>query len=84
MKILSTSQIYKADQATVIHQGITSTELMERASQKCVDWILKMGVSRSKQLHIFCGIGNNGGDGLVISRLLLDKGFKIFLRGLLA
>lgn len=77
MKILSTSQIYKADQATVLNQGITSEELMERASGKCVDWILSMELNRSKRVHIFCGIGNNGGDGLVISRLLLGNGFNI-------
>lgn len=77
MKILSTSQIYKADQTTVVNQGITSNELMERASGKCVDWILRMGISRSKKVHVFCGIGNNGGDGLVISRLLLGKGFDL-------
>lgn len=77
MKILSTSQIYEADKATVLNQGITSAELMERASEKCVDWILSMNLNRSKQVHVFCGIGNNGGDGLVISRLLLGNGFKI-------
>jgi hydroxyethylthiazole kinase-like uncharacterized protein yjeF len=77
MKILSKAQIYEADQATIQKEGITSTELMERASEKCVDWILGMNLNQTKRIHIFCGTGNNGGDGLVISRLLLGKGFNI-------
>lgn len=77
MKILSTSQIYKADQVTVQNEGITSADLMERASQKCVEWLLKLDLSQYQHIHVFCGIGNNGGDGLVISRLLFEKGFHV-------
>lgn len=77
MKILSSSDIYKADQATIKNTPISSTDLMERAGQKCVDRILNNGLDPSAQVHIFCGMGNNGGDGLVIARLLLDKGYKV-------
>lgn len=77
MNILSTSQIYQADKITIKNQGITSDVLMERASEKCVDWILGLGLDRSKPIHVFCGMGNNGGDGLVISRLLFGKGYHI-------
>lgn len=77
MKILSSSDIYKADQATIEKTPISSTDLMERAGQKCVDRILNHGLDPSLQVHIFCGMGNNGGDGLVIARLLFEKGYKI-------
>jgi len=77
MKILSSSQIYQADQATIKNTPISSTDLMERAASKCVDWILGLNVNRSKRIHVFCGRGNNGGDGLVISRLLIQKGFQV-------
>jgi hydroxyethylthiazole kinase-like uncharacterized protein yjeF len=77
MKILSSSQIYQADQATIKNTPISSTDLMERAASKCVDWILGLNLDRSKRIHVFCGRGNNGGDGLVISRLLIQNGFEV-------
>jgi len=79
MKLLSISQIYKADKATIINESITSLELMERVGKLCSDWIVKNIKSDNKKLtyYIFCGIGNNGGDGLVIARILLEQGFNI-------
>jgi hydroxyethylthiazole kinase-like uncharacterized protein yjeF len=77
MKILSSSQMYLADQATIKNTPISSTDLMERAASACVDWILGLDLNRSKRIHVFCGMGNNGGDGLVISRLLIQKGFQV-------
>jgi len=78
MKILSPSQIYKADQATIKNESITSIYLMERVGKLCTDWIVKNFKSETKPTYyIFCGIGNNGGDGLVIARLLLKQGFNI-------
>ena len=44
---------------------------MERAGGKCVEWIEKYCFS-GKQFTIFCGKGNNGGDGLAIARLLAE------------
>jgi len=78
MKILSPSQIYKADQITIANQGITSLQLMERVGKLCADWIVKNLKSENKlTYYIFCGVGNNGGDGLVIARLLLAQKFNI-------
>ncbi|WP_031425560.1 bifunctional ADP-dependent NAD(P)H-hydrate dehydratase/NAD(P)H-hydrate epimerase [Flavimarina sp. Hel_I_48] len=76
MKILNRDQIYKADQATIQNQDITSLTLMERASGKAFDW-LNNNLSKTEKIHVFCGIGNNGGDGLVIARRLLAEGFKV-------
>lgn len=45
---------------------------MERAAQKCVDWLLA-NTSQHISFKIFCGKGNNGGDGLAIARLLFQK-----------
>lgn len=49
-------------------QNISSIELMERAAVVCTEWILKHFSGQS--FSIFCGKGNNGGDGLAIARLL--------------
>ena len=69
MKILNTQQIRDADQYTIQHEPITSIDLMERASGVFVDWFTQK-FPKQKQVKIFCGIGNNGGDGLCIARML--------------
>lgn len=75
MKILSPEQIRDWDQYTITHEPITSLELMERAATRCTEWILSQYFG-SKQIKIFCGKGNNGGDGLAIARLLSERGVK--------
>ena len=77
MKMLSSSQIYNADQATIKNSGISSVELMEIAAAKCTDWIKDHYLDHSRKIHIFCGMGNNGGDGLVISRILIESGYLV-------
>jgi NAD(P)H-hydrate epimerase len=69
--VLSAAQIKAWDAYTIKHEPITSVDLMERAARACVDWIEKH--CRQKVLNIFCGKGNNGGDGLAIARLLLQR-----------
>lgn len=75
MKIFTVNQLREADAATIKKESITSFELMERAANSCLDWIINQ-YPNSSQFVFFCGIGNNGGDGLVLSRLLQDKGYK--------
>ena len=49
---------------------------MERAAKACSDWLTqKFHVNNSYK--IFSGKGNNGGDGLAIARMLLEKKFKV-------
>ncbi len=73
MKILSAQQIKEWDQFTIQNEPITSLQLMERAAGNCVDWLVNNDWL-NHTFHIFCGKGNNGGDGLAIARLLLNKG----------
>lgn len=75
MKILSSAQI-KACDDTTIQRGTSSINLMERAASKCVEWIDK-NFRTSRKFLIFCGNGNNGGDGFAIARMLYEKGFDI-------
>ena len=76
LKILRAEQIHQLDLATIKEEKISSTELMERASLVFTDWLLEMFQRKAKTIYIFCGKGNNGGDGLVISRLLAEKGWR--------
>lgn len=76
MKILSASQIQEADQYTIQNEPITSIDLMERASERFVEWFVAY-FDVSNSVKVFCGTGNNGGDGLAISRLLKDKGYNL-------
>ncbi len=77
MKILTSHQIGLADKATVEKQGITSLDLMERAATKCFDLINKKYKKLKPKVKLFCGVGNNGGDGLVITRLLFESGYDV-------
>ncbi|MBL4755222.1 MAG: NAD(P)H-hydrate dehydratase [Flavobacteriales bacterium] len=76
MKILSAEQVAKADAYTIEHEPIKSIDLMERAAKACFDWI-HFKYDKNERFSIFCGVGNNGGDGLVIARMLFEKGYTI-------
>ena len=76
MKVLSAEQIRAWDEYTIREEPILSIDLMERASRVCANWILKH-FPQTNQFHIFCGKGNNGGDGLAIARLLAEQGKAI-------
>ena len=69
MKILPVEKIREADAYTIANEPVDSVDLMERAATKCYKW-LKKRVEHDRPLRIFCGPGNNGGDGLVIARLM--------------
>ncbi|MFV0540262.1 MAG: NAD(P)H-hydrate dehydratase [Aestuariibaculum sp.] len=77
MKILSKEQIYKGDQLTVERQGITSTDLMERAGTQIFNWLHMRMQGAQVPIHVFCGIGNNGGNGLVLARHLVLSGYNV-------
>lgn len=69
MKLFSAEQIRQWDQYTIENEPVSSVDLMERAATKCVDW-LERNDFVGNPFHIFCGKGNNGGDGLAIARML--------------
>ena len=77
MKLFSKEQIYEGDKVTVERQNITSTDLMERAGEQIFNWIHLRLQGAQVPIHIFCGIGNNGGDGLVLARYLILEGYNV-------
>lgn len=77
MKILSSKQFYQADEITIKNQKINSLNLMERAAQQCFKWLDTNLKGSPVPIHIFCGIGNNGGDGLAIGRMLIKHGYNV-------
>ncbi|MDR0368425.1 MAG: NAD(P)H-hydrate epimerase, partial [Bacteroidales bacterium] len=74
MKIPSIEQIRACDVYTIAHKPISSADLMEHASQTCAEHIQTMFPAEIS-VAVFCGTGNNGGDGLAVARLLLDSGY---------
>ena len=72
MKILSTEQIREADRYTIEHEPIASIDLMERAATSLLPWLTER-INKEHHVKIFCGMGNNGGDGLALARLLTEK-----------
>lgn len=78
MLIMSTEQTRAADKFTIENEPIASIDLMERASQRFCAWFRdKFPVSTVEQVHVFCGKGNNGGDGLAVARILAGRGYTV-------
>jgi NAD(P)H-hydrate epimerase len=76
MKILSAAQMREADAFTIEREKLAAGELMERASQAFANWYTTC-FKPGKEAFIFCGPGNNGGDGLAIARLLHDQDYEV-------
>lgn len=76
LKILSTKQIKELDAHTILHEPISSIDLMERACQAFITWFTKEFEGQRK-IGVICGTGNNGGDGLAIARLLNELNYPV-------
>jgi NAD(P)H-hydrate epimerase len=75
MKIFIREQIREADRYTIENEPIASIDLMERAAMAIAEWI---GKNTDKQIPLLfvVGKGNNGGDGLAVTRILAQRGFN--------
>jgi len=61
--------------------GLDTLALMENAGRGAADEISRR-YGKGKEIGIFCGLGNNGGDGFVVARHLMDKNaVTLFLLG---
>ena len=77
MKIFSTSAIKELDKYTIEKEPISSIDLMERAATALSQEIVSR-FDMSHKIYVFAGQGNNGGDALALSRLLIQKGYSVY------
>ncbi len=78
MKIFNAKQLQEIDRRSIEIEGITSWDLMERASAQVVEYLLSHHSDLLiKPMYVICGKGNNGGDGLAIARMLKAAGASV-------
>ncbi|MDT3404372.1 NAD(P)H-hydrate dehydratase [Mucilaginibacter terrae] len=75
LPLLTAPQIREADAYTIAHEPISSIDLMERASKAFVSWFVNHYQDKQETISVYCGTGNNGGDGLAIARLLFEHDY---------
>ncbi len=78
MKILGSKAMKEADRRTVEEFGMPGAVLMEIAGLRVVEYILAHYLQPARVV-VLVGPGNNGGDGLVVARLLERAGFSVSL-----
>src|ERR1700678_4245363 len=76
MKIVSAEEMRAIDRATTERFGVPSLALMENAGAAVADYVLSHHAA-ARRVVVFCGKGNNGGDGFVAARWLHQQGKKV-------
>ena len=79
MKIFPSPLISEIDRYTILNEPISDIDLMERASRSISNYITDRTVF-SGEVFVFCGTGNNGGDGLAVARMLADVESRFSLK----
>ncbi len=83
MKVSRVSEMRTLDRTAIEEFGIVAELLMENAGQAVYFVLLKEFGIKGKSFVIFCGLGNNGGDGFVVARKIHSSGgtVKVFVLG---
>lgn len=76
MNPVSAEEMRKIDEQAIREYGIPSLLLMENAGAACAREMMSLGLKKGDQAAIFCGKGNNGGDGFVAARHLYNRGIE--------
>ena len=77
MKIVTAAEMQRIDRLTTEQYGVPSLTLMENAGQGVVEFLEeRFPPLGAQKVTILCGRGNNGGDGMVVARLLRERGLK--------
>lgn len=75
LKLLTSPQMREADAYTIANKPILSVDLMESAASAFVNSFIDNFPDQSLSVSVYCGTGNNGGDGLAIARMLHNQGY---------
>lgn len=75
MKLFTAKEMRELDRLTIENHRVPSLELMENAALALSDAAERM--AKNKTAAIFCGSGNNGGDGVAAARILAERGFAV-------
>jgi hydroxyethylthiazole kinase-like uncharacterized protein yjeF len=83
MKVSTVSEMRGLDRKAIEEFGIAAELLMENAGQAVYFALLNEFGIAGKRFVVFCGLGNNGGDGLVVARKIHSSGgaVKVFVLG---
>ncbi len=76
MKIVSANEMRAIDRITSEGFGVASLDLMENAGAAVAEFILSRHLAATR-ITVFCGKGNNGGDGFVAARRLHERGSRV-------
>jgi hydroxyethylthiazole kinase-like uncharacterized protein yjeF len=76
MKIVTAEEMRAIDRVTTEHYGVPSLRLMENAGRAVADFVLRE-FPDAERIAVVCGKGNNGGDGFVAARALLEAGSEV-------
>ncbi len=76
IKLYRAAQVRELDRIAIQERGIPGFELMSRAGAE-VFALLKKKWPDARSVAVFCGSGNNAGDGYIIAKLALDAGFNV-------
>ena len=76
IKLYRAAQVRELDRIAIQERGIPGFELMSRAGYEVFQRIKKQWPD-ARSVAVFCGSGNNAGDGYIIARLALDAGLKV-------
>lgn len=76
--LYTANQIREIERNAIEHLGVPGIELMRRAGKAAFD-VLRQQWPAIDSVTVFCGGGNNGGDGYVVARLALQVGFRVVL-----
>ena len=76
MKIFNSDTVREIDEYTIKHEPIEDIDLMERAATRLKDWFVRKH-RINREVVVFAGPGNNGGDALALARMLAVRQYKV-------